>query len=263
VRAGWLVGVAVCLALVGCQEDMTASSHAAAGAEQSAVPEKDPRTAAPAKRVTVASPVAKRPVAAALLHAASGGDGDSWKDTHGVQYRLGLVNTPELSECYGERASQKRKSLTAAGFRATTYTKDDYGRHVSVVYLADGRNLNVWLARNGYANDRYLKQFRHENPSLAAQLDPAFAAAKREHLGLWGACQTSQPQGFAATPAAPAAAAAPAARGGCEPAYPEVCIPPAPPDLDCPDISYRRFRVLSPDPHRFDSDGDGIGCESG
>ncbi len=41
---------------------------------------------------------------------------------------------------------------------------------------------------------------------------------------------------------------------------------PPPPDLDCGDISYRRFRVIytvpDPDPHRFDSDRDGIGCES-
>jgi micrococcal nuclease len=40
-----------------------------------------------------------------------------------------------------------------------------------------------------------------------------------------------------------------------------VCIPPPPPDLDCGDISYRGFRVVGSDPHRFDNDGDGIGCE--
>jgi hypothetical protein len=44
-------------------------------------------------------------------------------------------------------------------------------------------------------------------------------------------------------------------------AYPDICIAPPPPDLDCKDISARNFRVLSPDPHRFDRDGDGIGCE--
>lgn len=49
----------------------------------------------------------------------------------------------------------------------------------------------------------------------------------------------------------------------CSPAYPTVCIPPPPPDLDCGDIPYRNFTVLPPDPHRFDSDDDGIGCESG
>ena len=48
---------------------------------------------------------------------------------------------------------------------------------------------------------------------------------------------------------------------GCSPAYPNVCIPPPPPDLDCGDVPYRRFSVLAPDPHHFDGDHDGIGCE--
>jgi hypothetical protein len=48
---------------------------------------------------------------------------------------------------------------------------------------------------------------------------------------------------------------------GCDPAYPTVCIPPPPPDLDCADITFRRFTVLPPDPHHFDGDHDGIGCE--
>jgi len=41
-----------------------------------------------------------------------------------------------------------------------------------------------------------------------------------------------------------------------------VCLPPPPPDLDCSEIPYRNFKVLPPDPHNFDSDGNGIGCES-
>ncbi|MGH8951121.1 MAG: lamin tail domain-containing protein [Acidimicrobiia bacterium] len=49
----------------------------------------------------------------------------------------------------------------------------------------------------------------------------------------------------------------------CDPSYPDVCIPPAPPDLDCGEISHRRFQVLPPDPHGFDgNDNDGLGCES-
>ena len=48
----------------------------------------------------------------------------------------------------------------------------------------------------------------------------------------------------------------------CDPSYPDVCIPPPPPDLDCGEISHRNFRVVGSDPHRFDGDGDGIGCES-
>jgi micrococcal nuclease len=41
-----------------------------------------------------------------------------------------------------------------------------------------------------------------------------------------------------------------------------VCIPSPPPDLDCGQITERGFQVLPPDPHPFDGDGDGIGCES-
>ena len=63
--------------------------------------------------------------------------------------------------------------------------------------------------------------------------------------------------------AAPAVPLGPAAgEPGCDPAYPTVCIPPPPPDLDCGDIPYRNFKVLPPDPHHFDGDHDGIGCES-
>jgi hypothetical protein len=64
----------------------------------------------------------------------------------------------------------------------------------------------------------------------------------------------------APTPTPAAAPAAPA--GDCDPAYPDFCIPPPPPDLDCGDIPQKNFRALSPDPHRFDRDNDGIGCES-
>ena len=49
----------------------------------------------------------------------------------------------------------------------------------------------------------------------------------------------------------------------CDPSYPDMCIPPPPPTLTCDDIGTRNFEVLPPDPHGFDGDNDGIGCESG
>lgn len=64
-------------------------------------------------------------------------------------------------------------------------------------------------------------------------------------------------------PAPPPPASEPVPGTGCDPSYPSVCIPPPPPDLDCGDIPHRRFTVLQPDPHRFDGDKDGVGCESG
>jgi hypothetical protein len=54
--------------------------------------------------------------------------------------------------------------------------------------------------------------------------------------------------------------------GYCAASYPTVCIPPPPPDLDCGDITYRNFQVVynvpDPDPHGFDGDNDGVGCET-
>lgn len=48
----------------------------------------------------------------------------------------------------------------------------------------------------------------------------------------------------------------------CDSSYPDFCIPPTPPDLNCSDIPQKNFTVLQPDPHGFDGDQDGIGCES-
>ena len=50
------------------------------------------------------------------------------------------------------------------------------------------------------------------------------------------------------------------------PSYPDFCIPPPPPDLDCGNFTQKNFRVRhdvpNPDPHRLDSDRDGVGCET-
>ena len=48
----------------------------------------------------------------------------------------------------------------------------------------------------------------------------------------------------------------------CDSSYPDICIPSPPPDLNCGDISETSFSVAGLDPHSFDRDRDGIGCES-
>ena len=47
----------------------------------------------------------------------------------------------------------------------------------------------------------------------------------------------------------------------CDSSYPDICIPSPPPDINCSDIHDKNFRVLFPDPHQLDREGDGIGCE--
>jgi hypothetical protein len=49
----------------------------------------------------------------------------------------------------------------------------------------------------------------------------------------------------------------------CDPSYEGACIPPYEQtgDLDCADVS-GPFSVVGSDPHGFDGDGDGVGCET-
>ena len=58
----------------------------------------------------------------------------------------------------------------------------------------------------------------------------------------------------------------PTPEANCHPSYPTVCIPPPPPDLNCGDIPYTdievRHDVADPDPHGFDGNKDGVGCQS-
>jgi hypothetical protein len=48
----------------------------------------------------------------------------------------------------------------------------------------------------------------------------------------------------------------------CDNSYPDECIPPPPPVLDCSDIDEDDFEVRRSDPHGFDDDNDGMGCET-
>ena len=58
----------------------------------------------------------------------------------------------------------------------------------------------------------------------------------------------------------PADAPAPGGEG-CDPSYPQLCIPRDADDLDCHEMGVAGFTVLAPDRHALDDDADGLGCE--
>ena len=63
-------------------------------------------------------------------------------------------------------------------------------------------------------------------------------------------------------PPPPPPAPTPDPRAGCDPSYPTLCLPRGQGDtVNCSDIPQKNFPVLPPDPHRLDTDKDGIGCE--
>jgi len=49
---------------------------------------------------------------------------------------------------------------------------------------------------------------------------------------------------------------------GCDPSYPQLCIPRDAGELDCHEMGVAGFTVLAPDRHALDDDGDGLGCEA-
>ncbi|WP_338133781.1 thermonuclease family protein [Thermus scotoductus] len=129
--------------------------------------------------------------------------------------------------------------------------RDRYGRVLAYLYLEDPRGdfhhggkryrqVNLEIVRAGWANPLTIPP----NVRYAELYLEASREARAKGLGIWGGA----PQGTGS-------------RKGCDPAYPTVCLPPPPPDLDCKDIPYRGFGVLPPDPHRFDRNRDGVGCE--
>lgn len=191
-------------------------------------------------------------------------DGDTIKVNLGgmiLTVRYIGMNTPETVapgrpvEWMGPEASAANKALVAD--RTVTLERDvsetdRYGRLLRYVWLHPASGwlmVGLELVRRGFANAAtYPPDVRYQELMLAAERQ-----ARDAGRGLWSA---TPPPGTSALPSAPAG-------GDCDPAYPGVCIPPPPPDLDCADIPFRRFEVLPPDPHHFDGDHNGIGCESG
>ncbi|HEX2053246.1 MAG TPA: thermonuclease family protein [Actinomycetota bacterium] len=199
--------------------------------------------------------------------------------------RLLEVDTPESTtqtDCYGPDASAFTRAELPIGSKvyllADRGDTDRFGRFLRYAWKSNGEFFNEKLARQGFAravliapNDRYIGVMRS-----------AESEARSARRGLWGACGAAAAAAPAPPPPRPPAAPAaprppappapdamqpPAAQTGCHPSYPDFCVAPPPPDLDCADIG-RQLTVRQPDPHRLDGqpgqagEPDGVGCES-
>jgi micrococcal nuclease len=126
---------------------------------------------------------------------------------------------------------------------------DRYDRLLRYV-LVDGVFVNLELVSRGLA---VAKDYPPDSSCARVFAEAEFQARSLE-AGIWAFALPVE--AITLSPSVPTLGQ------GCDPSYPTVCIPSPPPDLDCGDVSFRRFQVKPPDPHRFDGDGDGIGCES-
>jgi len=214
-------------------------------------------------------------VAAQVVGVVDGDTLDVALDGGTERIRLIGVDTPETKDprkpvqCFGvEAAAEAQRLLEGQTVQLeedlSQGSRDRYGRLLRYVWLPDGKLFNLELISGGYAHE-----YTFDEPyTYQAVFKQAAADARERGWGLWAAtsCNGNTEQAAEAPTLQPApavrAAEPPApAQGTCDPSYPGVCIPPYPPDLDCGDVGYKRFDVVPPDPHGFDRDGDGIGCE--
>jgi micrococcal nuclease len=177
------------------------------------------------------------------------------------------VDTPETKhptkgvQPYGPEASERNRQLVEGRMvylEKDVSETDRYGRLLRYVYVDDAM-VNAVLVQEGYAQvATYPPDVRYVDDFLALQREAVDVGR-----GLWSLEGTSAVEFGQGGQDSGTSIIEIQAPGGCDPAYPTVCIPSPPPDLDCGEIQFRRFRVLRPDPHGFDRDKDGIGCESG
>jgi micrococcal nuclease len=175
--------------------------------------------------------------------------------------RLIGIDTPERGACLAAQATAQARRL-AQGKRvvlrgdATQDTRDRYGRLLAYAWVR-GQDLGYQQVAAGLA-EVYVYDRPFQRLSAYRRAERLGRARPRN---VWRTCApptvTPPPPVMPPPPVAPP----PPASGNCDSSYPTVCIPPPPPDLDCGDIPYRSFVVRSPDPHRFDGNGDGVGCE--
>lgn len=199
------------------------------------------------------------------------GDGDTVTVQFGSKkatIRLACIDAPEMKQSpWGERSRNKLKALLPVGKLAKfdIKEKDRYGRFVAEIFV-NGKNINLIMVQEGQAV--VYRQYLKNCPKSEKSLLSAEATAKTKKLAFWSQNNPMMPWDFRRgkrqnSQAQPTPTTTPTlSRAKCDSAYPDVCIPPSPPDLDCGEIPYRRFRVTGRDPHRFDGDSDGIGCES-
>lgn len=181
---------------------------------------------------------------------------------------LGYVVYPaksdELAEVFGADAYAWAEASGAPGSIEYVFSLDDAGEVYAIDVQLGGVVGVPFDAAAGSG----------EAPAPALVTDCGAFASYDEATAYYAANPASQPYldpdadglacevHFGVEPEAPPPDTGPAPGAGCDPSYPTVCIPPPPPDRNCPDVGYTDFVVYQPDPHGLDRDRDGVGCES-
>ena len=165
-------------------------------------------------------------------------DGDTIQ-VDGQSVRFALASTPELNQPMGQAAKKYVQEICPMGSTVTVdeddgQTQGSYGRIVAKV-TCNGVNLNQAIIEKGFGH----LSFTYCN--------------KSEFSGdSWSGC--GSPQQTTSSKSQNSYTSS-----NCDPNY-SGCVPKSSRDLDCADVG-KNVKVTGDDPHGFDRDGDGIGCE--
>jgi hypothetical protein len=170
------------------------------------------------------------------------------------------------------------------GIVAGYYDINSYGYHklmtvsgnnytMTIVYNADdGPSTSSTTTSSGNNKSEVQFVFAYDNSSTTPP--PVSAAVTAEDTGPASAAsqfagnqsttgnQSMTTTNMTTTPEEPEEEVSEEDGGECDNSYPDECIPPPPPVLDCSDIGEDDFEVRGSDPHGFDDDNDGVGCET-
>lgn len=167
-------------------------------------------------------------------------DGDTiYSDSYKI--RLSLVDTPEKGEVgYAEATSFTAMSCPVGSMILVDQDDgqlyDEFGRLLGKIHCENGI-INEILLQNGHA--KILTQYCMNSEFIGEDWAQDYGCKSKQIIGkvpqVWENCDSS---------------------------YPSICLEPGIDDLDCSDIAVRNFQVTGDDPHGFDGDKDGVGCES-
>lgn len=175
-------------------------------------------------------------------------DGDTIEvDLDGSLYTVRYIgmNTPETNhpsrglEFYGREASARNRQLVegkTVRMERDVSATDRFDRLLRYVYVGE-QMVNAALISEGYA----VAKTYPPDVKFADIFKELQQEAIEKRRGAW--------------------ATSPALAVACDPSYPTICVPQNADPMTCEDIPSIPFPVLRPDPHGFDPDGDGVGCE--
>ena len=166
-------------------------------------------------------------------------DGDTIK-VDGKSIRFALASTPELNTPMGIAAKKYIQEICPMGSRVTVdeddgQTQGSYGRMIAKV-TCNGVNLNQAIIEKGFGH-----------------LSNVYCDKSEFSDDAWSGCGSPQQKSSSYTSTYSSTSS------NCDPNY-SGCVPISSRDLDCSDVG-KNIKVTGSDPHGFDRDGDGIGCE--